>query len=80
LKRAWHRLAALVLLVAGAAAQAAPLAFDYRCDAAAAAAMVPAALPDEGWRNASEEEIALDGHATPCWLRVAPGAASFVSI
>ena len=71
MKGAWHWLAALTLLVTGAAAQAAAMAFEYRCDAAAAAATVPAELPEEGWRKASEEAIPLASHAPPCWLRVA---------
>ena len=64
---------ALWLLVGSAHAQA-PFPFDYRCDAAAAAATAPAALPEEGWRKASEEVIPLASHAPPCWLRVAPAS------
>jgi len=52
--KAWHWLAALALLMPGAAVQAAGLTFDYRCDAAAAAATVPAALPANGWLKGSE--------------------------
>jgi signal transduction histidine kinase/ActR/RegA family two-component response regulator len=74
LKGTWHWLAALALLVPGATVQAAAVPFEYRCDAAAAAASVPAALPAEGWQKASEEEIPLASHAPPCWLRVAPAA------
>jgi hypothetical protein len=61
---------ALWLLVGSAHAQE-PVPFDYRCDAAAAAATTPAALPEEGWRKASAEVIPLASHAPPCWLRVA---------
>ncbi|HEU5294279.1 MAG TPA: HAMP domain-containing sensor histidine kinase [Burkholderiaceae bacterium] len=74
MKGAWHWLVALALLVPGAAAQAAAVAFEYRCDAAAAAATAPAALPEQGWRKASEEVIPLASHAPPCWLRVASAA------
>ena len=74
MKGAWHWLAALALLMPSAAAQAAAMAFEYRCDAAAAAATVPAALPEEGWLKASEEQVPLASHTPPCWLRVAPAA------
>ena len=73
MKVAWHWLAALALLVPGAAAQAAVLDFEYRCDAAAAAATVPAALPADGWQKGSEDDIPLPLLA-PCWLRVTPAA------
>ena len=45
-----------------------PVAFDYRCDAAAAAA-TPAALPADGWQRAEDGELPRAA-GSPCWLRI----------
>jgi len=44
------------------------VAFDYRCDAAAAAA-TPDALPADGWQRA-EDGVLPRAAGSPCWLRV----------
>ena len=74
MKRSAALVALALWLVVGSAHAQVPFPFDYRCDTAAAAATAPAALPEEGWRKASDEEIALASHAPPCWLRVAPAS------
>jgi len=62
-------LVALALWVLGASAHAQePVPFDYRCDAAAAAA-TPAALPADGWRRAESGVLPLAA-GSPCWLRI----------
>jgi signal transduction histidine kinase/ActR/RegA family two-component response regulator len=45
-----------------------PVPFDYRCDAAAAAAATPAALPADGWQRAEDGELPRAA-GSPCWLR-----------
>ncbi|MEO5771583.1 MAG: ATP-binding protein [Burkholderiaceae bacterium] len=62
-------LAALALwaLVGSVRAQQ-PVAFDYRCDAAAAAA-TPEALPADGWQRA-EDGLLPRMAGSPCWLRI----------
>jgi signal transduction histidine kinase/ActR/RegA family two-component response regulator len=63
-------LAVVVLCgVAGTAQAQESVAFDYRCDAAAAATATPDALPDDGWQRA--DDGVLPGAAgSPCWLRI----------
>src|SRR5207344_588598 len=58
---------ALWLMVGSAHAQE-PVPFDYRCDAAAAAA-TPAALPADGWKRAEDGLLPLAA-GSPCWLRI----------
>ena len=58
---------ALWLLVGSAHAQE-PVPFDYRCDAAAAAA-TPDALPADGWLRANGGKLPRAA-GSPCWLRV----------
>jgi signal transduction histidine kinase/ActR/RegA family two-component response regulator len=45
-----------------------PVAFDYRCDAAAATA-TPDALPADGWQRA-DNGVLPRAAGSPCWLRV----------
>ena len=45
-----------------------PVAFDYRCDAAAAVA-TPEALPADGWQGA-EKGLLPRAAGGPCWLRI----------
>ena len=59
---------ALWVLVGSAHAQEQPVPFDYRCDAAAAAA-TPAALPADGWQRA-EDGLLPRAAGSPCWLRI----------
>lgn len=66
--KARHWLTALVLLMQGAAAQAAvPLPFDYHCGPDVAAAARP---PAEGWQHANDATLPRDPAAQHCWLRV----------
>jgi signal transduction histidine kinase/ActR/RegA family two-component response regulator len=58
---------ALWALVQFAHAQA-PVPFDYRCDAAAAAT-TPAGLPADGWLRAEDGKLPRAA-GSPCWLRV----------
>ena len=61
--------AALALwLLAGSAHAQEPVAFDYRCDAAAAAT-TPAGLPADGWQRAEDGELPREA-GSPCWLRI----------
>ncbi len=52
----------------GSAHAQAPVPFDYRCDAAAAAT-TPAALPADGWQRA-EDGVLPRAAGSPCWLRI----------
>ena len=62
-------LAAVVLSVlVGSAHAQEPVPFDYRCDAAAAAA-TPDALPADGWKRA-EKGLLPRAAGSPCWLRI----------
>jgi signal transduction histidine kinase/ActR/RegA family two-component response regulator len=45
-----------------------PVAFDYRCDAAASAA-TPASLPADGWHRAEDGKLPRAA-GSPCWLRI----------
>jgi signal transduction histidine kinase/CheY-like chemotaxis protein len=58
---------ALWLLVGSVRAQE-PVAFDFRCGAAAVAT-VPAALPADGWQRAEDGELPREA-GSPCWLRI----------
>ncbi|MDZ7591370.1 MAG: ATP-binding protein [Rubrivivax sp.] len=58
---------ALWLMVSSVQAQQ-PVPFDYRCDAAAAAA-TPNALPADGWQRA-EDGLLPRAAGSPCWMRV----------
>ena len=75
-------LAALALWALAQCAHAqAPVPFDYRCDAAAAAATTPAALPADGWQRA-EDGVLPRAAGSPCWLRIdiAPLAPRVLSV
>ncbi len=74
-------LAALALWALAQCAHAqAPVPFDYRCDAAAAAT-TPAALPADGWQRA-EDGVLPRAAGSPCWLRIdiAPLAPRVLSV
>jgi len=58
---------ALWVLVGSARAQE-PVAFDYRCDATAAAT-TPAGLPADGWQRAEDGRLPRVA-GSPCWLRI----------
>jgi signal transduction histidine kinase/ActR/RegA family two-component response regulator len=58
---------ALWVLVGSVHAQE-PVAFDYRCDAAAAAT-TPAGLPADGWQRAADGVLPRAA-GSPCWLRI----------